>query len=210
MSRIFVIKGSIFKYHFDVVAVDDDASHSVHIRRRAVTGNTPLLTMHDGSDETAPVMAVSHLPHFSKNFKIGLGDPGGPSEAMRWEDMLTAKSGVKHKWAVDLVAPQETPGDLGGKEERRAFLWTRTKHVTVDGMHKPTFKAQNYKLTEEDGVAEAEAGCVEGKDGKQIVAVFTSSMARGEIGKIQLNVDYGRDFDVMVWMTCFTIYWAGR
>ena len=180
-----------------------------------MTGHTPLLTMHDGSDEDAQVIAVSHLPHFSKNFKIGLGDAKGPPDAMHWEDLMTEKSGIKHRWAMALgdgsadveFGAGEEAGEDGKTGRRRTLLWTRTKHVMVDGMHKPTFSAQNYKLTEDHG--QDSESTSDGKD-KEIVAVFTSTTARGEIGKIQINVNHGRDFDIMVWMTCLTIYWAGR
>lgn len=168
--------------------------------------------MHDGPDENAAVIAVSHLPHFSKNFKIGLGDSKGPPDAMRWEDMLFSNSGVKHRWTFDVAPKNDDASEVSeiAKPVTKRLCWTRTKHVTVDGMHKPTFSAQNYKLVEEHG-DEGEPGEVaEERDEKNIVAIFTSTSARGEIGKIQLNVDYGRDFDIMVWMTCLTIFWAGR
>lgn len=99
--------------------------------------------------------------------------------------------------------------DEGGQQRRRriALVWTRTRSVVVDGVTRPPLSTRNWKLTETSlagGEADAKV------DSGVVLAVFTTTTQMGKCGNLQINVDYGRGFDLMVWVTCLSLYSSGR
>lgn len=233
MSRIFAIHKPTFKNQYtitgpsrdaipqgqDTMGAGEDEQQEQHlfVRLRPAINKSPFIVVHDGPDATSRIAAVSHLPPFTKHFQIGLGDPAAATGVskkqvtdMRWEELRMAhSSGKKHTWAVDVGG--EGGGEDGGPRRRLALTWTRTRSTTVDGMTRPPLSTRNWKLTEEPSSTENSSAMLAG-DGAvpAVVAVFTSSTQRGLCGHLQVKVDYGREFDLMVFVTCLSLYSSGR
>ncbi|PHH90059.1 hypothetical protein CDD83_4631 [Cordyceps sp. RAO-2017] len=220
--RLFTIDKPLLKNRFLVRPSGSAGAHdeqTLLVRLRPTSNKSPLLAMHDGSDAQRPLLAVTYLPLFSAHFKIGLVDDGGGGggagerdgkagfdiDTMRWEDLAVANaSGSKHRWSMDLrrasgydcgpavcrSVPRRPPGRTG-------FVWKRTRSVAVDGMNISALSQRNWKLVRDNGE-------------QAVLAVFTSNPAAGRCGRMQINVDYGRDFDTMVLMTWLALYWSGR
>ncbi|PNY24609.1 Uncharacterized protein TCAP_05464 [Tolypocladium capitatum] len=198
MPHIFKIERPLFKHRYD--AHPDDGGASLYVRMRLATNNLPDLALHGGPDATCPVVAVCHMPNFSKTLKIGLGDPSAADGAVRWEDLIKANvSGTRHCWAMDLPAHNS-----GGKVARRRLVWKRTRNVAVEGMKTSGLSPRNWKLLEDtDGEGEGEG---EG----EVLAVFTSDVSPGKAGALQVNVDFGGDWETMVLITCLALYERSR
>ncbi|POR35321.1 Uncharacterized protein TPAR_04522 [Tolypocladium paradoxum] len=194
MPRIFKITRPLFKHRYD--ARPNDGAASLYVRTRPLTNKLPDLALHSGPDETFPIVAVCHMPHFSLNYKIGLGDPSAAHDAVRWEDMIKANlPGTWHTWAMDLMNP-------GGDITRRQFVWKHTRKVAVEGMKTSGLSPRNWKLLEDvDG---------EGKGEGDVLAVFTADLSRGRAGALQVNVDFGRGWENMVLITCLALYERSR
>ncbi|KND86110.1 hypothetical protein TOPH_09267 [Tolypocladium ophioglossoides CBS 100239] len=196
MPRIFKIDRPLFKHRYD--AHPSDGGASLYVHNRPITNNLPDLTLHGGPDAASPVVAVCHMLHFSQNFKIGLGDPSAADDAVRWEDMIKANvSGTRHCWAMDLPALSS-----GGDMARRMFVWKRTRKVAVEGMKTSGLSPRNWKLLEDvDGGGEGEG---------EVLAVFTSDISGGKAGALQVNVDFGGEWESMVLITCLALYERSR
>ena len=132
------------------------------------------------------------------------------SKSQTWsgkELHMAHSSGKKHTWAMDVAGDGSGGGGGGGDRRRRlSLVWTRTRSVTVDGMTRPPLSTRNWKLTEISA-----AGDHVGREGDQpILAVFTTTTQMGKCGNLQVNVDYGREFDLMLFVTCLSLYSSGR
>lgn len=44
----------------------------------------------------------------------------------------------------------------------------------------------------------------------QLLAVFTSSWSMRKCGMLQINVQYGKDFETMAFITCLSLYERAR
>lgn len=216
MSRIYTITKPALKNQYTITGPGRDSlkNEQVFARLRPAIGKSPFIVIHDGPDAEHPIVAVSHLPPFPKHFKIGLGGGGDDDEDrtaatnkkaqdMHWEELhMEHSSGKKHTWAMDIASEE------GGQHRGRiALVWTRTRSVVVDGMTRPPLSTRNWKLTETSlagGEADAKA------DSGVILAIFTTTTQMGKCGNLQINVDHGREFDLMVWVTCLSLYSSGR
>ncbi|VUC20108.1 unnamed protein product [Clonostachys rosea] len=159
-------------------------SYSVNVSERKI-GDRPFIFLYDGAiNEKGPkdtVLAAGRL-QTSTAFKIYLGDPASDDDdydrSLAWE-------------AMDIERPESTWSlDFPDYDLRRDFTWKKTKHVAVDGVDKPSrLLARNWKLTSKN-------------DPDEILAVFTgdSGFSRGG-GTLQINVDWGDQFEHMVLMT---------
>lgn len=219
MARIFAIHKPALKNQYTITGPGrentTDAAHEDHIfaKIRPALNKSPFLVIYDGPDAKSPVAAVSHLPAFARHFAIGLGDPAAADKQVAddviWEELHMAhSSGKKHTWGMDVVVG-DSEGMGGGEQRRRRLrlVWTRTRSVTVDGMARPPLSTRNWKLTEssEPGERNGSTAVDEG-----ILAVFTSTTQMGKCGNLQVNVDYGREFDLMLFVTCLSLYSSGR
>jgi hypothetical protein len=100
--RQFRFNRKSFDDHYDIQSTDGE--HLLYVGMR-LSG----LSLHDGPDSKSPIVAESHMPTFSHEFMIGLGDPHQPL-LMRWEEMT--KMGSKTSgcsWAMTL-SEGEKPG----------------------------------------------------------------------------------------------------
>ncbi|CAI6093755.1 unnamed protein product [Clonostachys chloroleuca] len=147
----------------------------------------PHLTLHVGPDEkTAPPVACVYEPFFTRSWKVGLGDVVNFPDAVVWEDMRKETWNYsKISWST--VRKDGTPVKLA---------WKRTAHHAIDGKSPSQLSARNFKLIEEDG------------DGSNILAVFTHTFSIRIYGSVQINVDWGDNFEYMVLMTIVTLYEA--
>jgi hypothetical protein len=189
-ARQFKINRTSFTRHYEV---DDANGHRLyHVDQSLFTKNKPDLTFHEGSDAKGPIVAVSHMPKLSFNCKVGVGDPSSP-DSVEWED-LTRESvkASEFRWAISL--PEST--SRGTPSGRRSFVWKRTHKVGVDGGSVSSVTMRNYKLLD----AETE----------ELAAVFTSDRGFSTCGVLQINVDHGRAFDLMVMVTCLSLYEKAR
>ncbi|KAH8592185.1 hypothetical protein B0O99DRAFT_483546, partial [Bisporella sp. PMI_857] len=58
-----------------------------YVENRAFIPSHPGVTLHLGSDKTAPTIGVAHLDYFSTKNLLGLGNPTTNPLAMRWEKL---------------------------------------------------------------------------------------------------------------------------
>ncbi|UNI15652.1 hypothetical protein JDV02_002163 [Purpureocillium takamizusanense] len=181
----------------------NDDGQRLYVRRRAASRTNPDLVLYDGPSDECPVRAVSHILALSPRFKLGLGDPAD-ANAVVWEDM-SRPLGLANNFSWSMML--HVPDDVSGRrhEERRWFVWKRTRHVTADGMAKSALSSRNWKLL--DGGQGERGG---GGGGPTVLAVFTGVIKRGLCGTLQVNVDYGAEFDTMVFITCLSLYERAR
>ncbi|EGX94281.1 hypothetical protein CCM_02552 [Cordyceps militaris CM01] len=214
MARIciFAIHKPAFRSQYTITGPSRDTtatSEQIVAKLHTVLRNRPFLVVHDGPDTKCPVAAVSRLPSFSTYFEICLGDSA--AKDVVWEKLHTTHPwGRKHTWGTMV------PGENRGSPRRLHLVWTRTRKVIVDGMARRPLSTRNWKLTEvppsedEDGRRIGSGTSWTTLVGTEpILAVFTSSTELGKCGNLQVNVDHGRAFDLMLLTTCLSLYSAG-
>ncbi|KAJ6785198.1 hypothetical protein PWT90_01609 [Aphanocladium album] len=213
MARTFAMSKPALKNHYTITGPsrDDPSKEESIFSKTSGLVTKPYVIMYDGPDSKCPVAAVSHLPAFARHFTVGLGDPAVAEKQLKpmaWEELhMAGASGKKHTWAMDVE-----DGAASGRRRRIRLVWTRTRSVTVEGMTRSPLSTRNWKLTELPASGgEQDCGGDGGKEGEEpILAVFTSGSRIGQCGKMQVNVDYGRDFDIMLFVTCLSLYASGR
>lgn len=184
--RQFHVCKTSFQRHYTITTLDDQPL--VYGEISSFT-HKPDLILRTGGSKDGPVVAMCKFPKFSSVLKVGLGDPD-THPTSHWEDMTKETvRGSEYRWAMDLY------NGSGTLEERKGFVWKRTKHVTADGVTASKMSSRNYKLQDEEG---------------QLLAVFTSDRTYRKCGKLQVNVSYGEDFDTMVFVTCLGLYEKAR
>ncbi|KAJ6790354.1 hypothetical protein PWT90_08550 [Aphanocladium album] len=183
--RQFKINRSSFSRHYTVLAPDGQPLY--YVDQSAFTRDKANLTLHAGADGSGAVVAVVHLPHLSRDVKIGLGDPSSPGD-ITWEEMNRAsRDASAHQWSVTLP-------HAGGK---KTFVWKRTHKVSADGMSSSAWTTRDLKLVEV------------GAD-ETVVGMFTSKRGWSSCGVLQINADYGTEFDLMATATMLAIYERAR
>jgi hypothetical protein len=136
----------------------------------------PDVELRQGEDKTAPIVAVASF-RWSRDLKLGVGDPGTNERDVVWEDMKNISRGIGHsKYRFEMTI----------NNERRSFLWQRTRDTKdgVEGMGK--IANWNYKLVDE-------------KTG-ETVAVYLENFLKSwqKKGKLQLKADFGRNWELLV------------
>ncbi|UNI15558.1 hypothetical protein JDV02_002083 [Purpureocillium takamizusanense] len=194
----------------------------------------PFIALHAGPDASpsTPVIAMSHLPAFSTHFKLGLvpqpvtsagGAKSDSSADTVWEELhMDTSNGSRHSWSMVLL-PDDGEGGGGQGDGRRAlhrrtFVWKRTHAVAVDGMQIAPLSTRNWKLVEkldaDDALGGADrrdsAGEAHEDKTNPVLAVFTTSTKRGRCGVLQINVNYGGQFDTILLLALLTLYCSGR
>lgn len=138
--------------------------------------SAPDLVLHRGPDKNAPVAAVA-IFRWARDIKLGFGDPDLSEREMIWENMKNVSRGLGHsKYRVEMTV----------KDERRSFLWQRTRD-TVDGVHGAgKLTNWNYKLVDETT--------------GDVVAVYLENFMKSwnKKGRLQLRADLGTNWELMV------------
>ncbi|KAJ5084337.1 hypothetical protein NUU61_008916 [Penicillium alfredii] len=183
-SRLYHVYKTSFQRHYDIKSDDQPLCHG---EVSLFTPNKPDLILHAGANNQAPVVAVCKFLKLSGSYKLGLGDPDDLHN-VQWEDMTRENTlGSKYRFEMTLPSLGDGPG------ERRSFWWKRTRTVAVDGAAPPKWWSdRNYKLVDEQT--------------EQVLAVFTSERTYHKCGKIQVMVEYGKNFDTMIFISCLTMY----
>lgn len=190
-SRVFTVIQKPFRRFYSINSISEEPLFYVDVS--SFTRHKPDLTLHAGPTSDAPVAAVCHFPKFSGDLKAGVGDPAAAGDAVRWEEVTRATRvrPSKFRWVTDFARPSSTAGT-----SPRALMWKRTAHIGVEGEKVMSWSARNHKLVDEAT--------------GELLAVFTSSLSFSRCGKLQINVDYGKDFDALVFITCVGLYEKAR
>ncbi|KAL6856626.1 hypothetical protein J3F83DRAFT_391118 [Trichoderma novae-zelandiae] len=193
MPRLFQIVRPALKHSYQIIPDGEEPLYKVKNLPYS-RGDKPDLALLDGPDKTAPVLGVCYMPKFSRHFKIGFGDPAGP-EPIVWEDFVKpTMGGCERKISVSFSGDGHISET--GKGEREEFTWKRTRHVSVPGKKLHAAGLRNRKLVDDQG---------------NVLAIFTHATAIGVAGWLQIDVDRGRDFEVMVILTALSIHeWIRR
>lgn len=146
-------------------------SQAFHVDNSAFRPGKPDLTFHAGSDTTAPIAAVCKFRNFSSNTDIGLANPKYDSE-MNWV-CLSRRGLVKMQYGFSM--------DVGDHRSHN-FTWKSTHSMG-------TGRTGNLKLVDDST--------------QQVVAVFSrsSSFSKRGTGSLDIHVDYGERFQLMVLAT---------
>ncbi|KAM0255605.1 hypothetical protein ACHAQJ_005609 [Trichoderma viride] len=187
MSRLFQIVRPAFKHNYQIVPEGEEEPR-YKVKSRLYPRNAPDLALHSGPDLTTPILATCYMPNFTRHCKIGFGDPNG-TEPLIWEDFVRSKRGSSER-NISVSFSGDNIDSETGKGEREQFTWKRTSHVSVPGKKFHSKNGRNRKLIDEQG---------------EVVAIFTSDNKIGNTGWLQINVDRGRDFDVLVMITALAI-----
>ncbi|KAF9886430.1 hypothetical protein FE257_011462 [Aspergillus nanangensis] len=183
-SRLYNIYNTVLRHDYNVTGADK--TPIFHIHNSTIKPKKPDLTIHSGGDENGTVLAVCKFLHFSRHFKVCLGDPHDLNLA-QWED-LVCQNMRRNKYRWQMTIP-----NVAGPQ-RRSFVWKSTHHVGIGDDTPSIFNARCWKLVEE------QTG--------QVVAVFLAKNLKSftKSGKLQIDVNYGQDFDLMVLITVLALY----
>ncbi|EAW10923.1 uncharacterized protein ACLA_065570 [Aspergillus clavatus NRRL 1] len=182
-ARLYHIYNSLWRHDYNVST--GDKAPLYHVNNSSLTPKKPDLTIHAGTSISAPVVAVCKFLHFSRHFKVGLGDPQSPN-SVTWED-LVCLSFVHVRYRFQMTV------DTGNGIERRPFVWKHTYSVGVGDTKPSLLTWRNFKLVDEAT--------------DQLIAVFTSnSWGYKKSGKLELHANFGQEFDLMVIITGLALY----
>lgn len=217
--------------NYDFIADDGSSAKGSHRGKTPLfvvdtsnfTPRKPDVTLHTGSDtsSSSPAVACCYIPAMGRTFRVGLGDVVGSPGVMRWEEMKQSSLlTMKHfGWSMDL------PGG-----ERPELMWKRTTRVAVDGKTASSLSSRNWKLVRLSSAEEAEeimenavdsdsiddeieddkrraAAQLPSRPKGDVLAVFTSEVGLTHVcGTLQINVEWGPDFDRMVLVTLTAVY----
>ncbi|KAJ5678600.1 hypothetical protein N7462_006844 [Penicillium macrosclerotiorum] len=184
-SRLFDIYKPAFRRHYEVKSTDDQCLYYGDIS--SFTRNKPDLTLHAGTGDQAPVVAAAKFIKLSGQYKLCLGDPNDMNNA-QWEDMTKDRS-LHPRHRFEMTIPSYIVPD---QSERRAFLWKRTRSVIADGAKPLRLNMRNFKLID----ARTE----------KVVAVFTRERSFSKCGRLQIQENYGENFETMVLISCISLY----
>ncbi|CAH0045886.1 unnamed protein product [Clonostachys solani] len=175
-------QGSSSGYSFEPEKGNAD-SYTVDVNQRPI-GENPFIFLSQDSrtqpDHKDIVLAAGRLAT-SSAFKIYLGDPKCYYEdydkSLPWEKMNIERP--ESTWSLD----------FSDSDIRRDFIWKKTRRIAVDGVEKPSrLLAQNWKLT-----------CANDPD--DVLAIFTGDLGLSQGGTLQINIDWGVQFEHMVLIT---------
>lgn len=184
LSRMYIITNPLFRRHYNINSADDQPLFYAEISM--FTPNKPDLILRAGTSSKAPIVAVSKFLKSRGDYKIGIGNPEDVIN-VQWEDMtkeLLHKPKYRFEMTVQCASDQT-------QSERRSFLWKRTRTIGVENEAPSKWTGRNYKLVDERT--------------EQVLAVFSGAKRPGRVGKLQIRVEYGEDFDRMVLVSCLTL-----
>ncbi|ERF69239.1 hypothetical protein EPUS_08918 [Endocarpon pusillum Z07020] len=141
--------------------------------------SAPDVVLRQGIDKHAPIVGVARF-RLSSDLKLGLGDPDTNEKDTVWENMKNISWGLGHsKYCFEMTV----------NNERRSFLWQRTRDSAdgVQGIGK--LINWNYKLVDE-------------KTGEVLGVYLDNLKSWSKKGKLQLKADLGEDWELMVLLGC--------
>ncbi|KAL4945926.1 hypothetical protein BDV06DRAFT_183630 [Aspergillus oleicola] len=184
--RLYHIYHTAIRYDYRIS--DADKNHLYFVHNSHIKPLKADITLHVGTDNSAPIIGVCKFLHLSRHCKIGLGDPKRPG-AMVWEDLRCENlTMTKYRWQMSVPL-------LTGGYERRWFVWKRTQTLGADGDSPALLSLRNFKLVDE----------MTGR----VVAVFTSNGLKSvrKNGKLQVtSAKCGPHFDIMALITLLAMY----
>lgn len=185
--RLFAVANAGHRQNHNIIAKDSNLL-VYHVRYSNFSPGKPDVIFHAGFDKHAPVAASCKFKHFSSSSTLGLGDYNKPNSVI-WEEFEKVSfGGSEYSFSFDI------PG-----QGRRSFSWKHTRHVGI-GNEKPHRwgSGQNYKM-------------VDSRTG-EVLAVYNTSgrFNLKDAGTFQLNVNYGRDFDTLIFLTGMTMVEKAR
>ncbi|OOQ86079.1 hypothetical protein PEBR_24264 [Penicillium brasilianum] len=184
-SRIYHVYKPAFRRHYDIKSSSDEPLYYVNIS--SFTHNKPELTLHVGTNKTGPIIAASKFLKLSADCKLALGDPED-LKTTQWEDMVR-ESPIHSRYRFEMTIPS-AEGNRHG--ERRVFLWKRTHSVKVEDTRPFPWSMRSFKMVDE-------------KTG-QVLAVFSRERSVSKCGQLQIRVEYGEDFDLMVLISGLSVF----
>ena len=168
--------GYYYTKRYTNLKVCDEQKNIIYFSHVHEVGSSPDVVLHQGPNKHAPVVAVAQF-RWSRNLKLGLGNPETSEKDVVWEDMENLSKGIGHsKYRFEMTI----------SHQRRSFLWQRTRDSAdgVEGVGR--LINWNYKLVDE-------------RTG-EVLAVYLENFLKGwfKKGKLQLKADLGRDWELMV------------
>ena len=102
-----------------------------YVENRAFIPSHPGVTLHLGSDKTAPIIAVAHLDYFSTKNLLGLGDPKTNPMGMKWEKLHKDSfwTHMRYSFSYDFGLGEGEATRFGDHSGVRKFEWHRTKFL---------------------------------------------------------------------------------
>lgn len=189
-SRRWLLVNRTMSRNFEYIDDDGSGSHdkpaSFVVDLSSFSPGKPDMILIAGPDvKSSPAVACANRPGLSKTFRVGLGDVIHAKRNVRWEDMKNESFFNKNWiWGFDLP-----------NGRRVQLRWAPTSHHAVDGKSPSRFGTTNWKLVEADG------------PGDHIVGVFTGQGGVTRVcGTLQINVDWGKEFEYMVLMTTVAMF----
>lgn len=153
----------------------DEHKNIIYFSQTHEFTSAPDVVLRQGMDKHAPIVGVARF-RLSPHLKLGLGDPDTNEKDTVWEDMRNISWGLGHsKYRFEMTV----------NNERRSFLWQRTRDSAdgVQGIGKLT--NWNYKVVDE-------------KTGEVLVVYLNNLKSWSKKGKLQLKADLGKDWELMV------------
>ncbi|KAK5992453.1 hypothetical protein PT974_05857 [Cladobotryum mycophilum] len=182
-SRIFQVNRTSYTKHYDITTSSGEPLYYA-AQSSGISSKTPDLVLRRGNSNRCPVVAVSYMFRLASGFKIGFGDPDA-EESITWEDLtMQTRNASEHRL------------HLGQNDQRSEFVWKRTHSAKVLGEKPRALSMRNYKLLDAET--------------NQVLATFRSTPSFKKCGVLQIHLDRGDDFDVMVFITCLSIYEKSR
>lgn len=174
--RLFPVTNADHRRNHNIMTMDNLQVYFV--KNKTFGPGKPDVVLHAGFDKHAPVAASCKFKHFGSGSTLGLGDYNNPN-ACTWEDFEKVSLGSS-EYSFNFNFPQG----------RKSFSWKHTRHVGIGNDKPHRFgSGQNYKMVDNQT--------------NDLVAVYNTSgrFDLKDCGKFQLNVDYGKDFDTMIFLT---------
>jgi hypothetical protein len=168
------------KRHTNLQVCSGGQKNVVYLSEISEFSSVPDVQLHQGIDKQGPVVATARF-RWSRDLKLGLGNPEVSEKDVIWENMENISRGIGHsKYRFEMTI----------NNERRSFLWQRTRAAAdgVEGVGK--IINWNYKLVDE------RAG--------ETQAVYLENFLRAwkKKGKLQLKADLGMEWELMVLLGC--------
>jgi hypothetical protein len=174
----YTITRGVFRSSYDITTTGQHGQPLYHVDNSHWTPGKPDLTFHAGANTTGPIAGVSKYRHFSSDTEIGLGDPSQP-HAIEWF-RLNRDSIMSGRYSIRITLGITTTGrnnvnNNQQQQQPRTFTWKRTRALSRH--------SGGLKLVDESD---------------RVVAVFGSGGSFSTSGQMDIYVQYGERFQLLV------------